>query len=293
MGKIGYTLEIMRSSWHVLMQDKELLLFPLFSAVCCLIVAGSFALPLYAMAGSDDGDTVAVTRSEGDSEGFTAEDAGKLAVGFAFYFCNYFVIVFFNSAIVACAVYRMKGGDPNVGLGLRAAFARLPQIFGWALVAATVGMILRGLENNKRGVGRFVVGLLGMAWTLLTFLVIPVMVVEKKGPIASFTESTRLLKKTWGEQLVGNFGFGLIFFLLFLPGIALIFGGVMAFQAHAALAVALIAVAVAWLILLSLVQTALQSIFQAALYLYAKEGVAPEGFDAGSLGGALSSAGRA
>ena len=32
---------------------------------------------------------------------------------FAFYFCNYFVIVFFNAALVSCALIRFNGGEPT------------------------------------------------------------------------------------------------------------------------------------------------------------------------------------
>lgn len=288
MGKIGYTLSMMRSSWEVLKQDKELLVFPLLSAICCLLVLASFALPMMATADGDTGTEVEATASAHAAEGkVTAKQITHYVLGFAFYFCNYFVIIFFNSAVVACAVYRMKGGDPTLSTGFQAAFARLPQIFGWALVAATVGMILRALENNRRGVGRFIIGLLGMAWTVMTFLVVPVMVVERKGPFASLKESVRLLKHTWGEQLIGGFAFGLIFFLLSIPGIAAIIFGFFTIAKSAALAVVLIAVGVAYMILVGLIQATLQGIFQAALYLYAKEGTAPAGFAASDLGAAM------
>ena len=127
---------------------------------------------------------------------------------FLFYFLNYFIVIFFNSAVIACAILRMRGGEPTLSIGFNAALSRLPQIVGWALVAATVGLILRALENvaRKRGnlVGQIVAGLLGMAWSVVTFLVVPILVVEKKGPFEAVKESAALLRKTWGEQLVGG-----------------------------------------------------------------------------------------
>src|SRR4029077_13330612 len=105
--------------------------------------------------------------------------------------------------------------------------ARLPVIAGWALVSATVGLILRIIEDRSARIGQIVAALLGMAWTVVSFLVVPILVIENKGPIAALKDSTALLKKTWGEQLVSNFSFGMIFFLLALPAFALfILGGV-------------------------------------------------------------------
>jgi len=279
MGKFGYTFSMMGASWEVLKKDKELLLFPLLSAICCLVVMASFALPMFMTGAWEPPDAETAT---------TAQQVGYYALLFLFYFCNYFVIIFFNSAVVACAIMRMRGGDPNVAIGFRAAMMRLPQIVGWALVAATISVILRVIENSHKKAGRFIAGLLGMAWSLLTFLVVPVLVVEKKGPIEAFKESSRLLKKTWGEQLIGNFGFGLVFFVLGIPGILLIVFGVLAIGgAGVAVGAVLIGLGILYMILLGLIQSTLQTIFQAALYLYARDGKAPEGFDERSLSGAM------
>ena len=124
-----------------------------------------------------------------------------------------------------------------------------------------------------------------MAWTLISFLVVPILVLENKNPIAALQESTALLKKTWGEQLVSNFSFGAIFFLLALPAFGLIILGSM--SGHAIAMIACVVVAVVYLIVLFLVQSTLQAIFQTALYLYARDGVVPQGFDAEVLGTAL------
>lgn len=285
MGRMGYTFSMMRSSWQVLKMDKELIFFPIFSVICCVIILASFLVPmLYVQSAQED---TAETAAE-PTEKTPAEKAVYGGILFLYYFCNYFVIIFFNSAVVACAVHRMRGGDPDIAFGLRAASNRLPQIFGWALVSATVGVALRLLENSRRGVGRFIAGLLGMVWTVLTFLVVPVMVVERKGPVVAFKESAALLKKTWGEQLIGHFAFGIVFFLLAIPGLALVALGIFtATGASLALGVLLLVLGATYLILCGLVQSVLQTVFQAAVYLYAKEGRVAEGFDEASLRGAM------
>ena len=155
----------------------------------------------------------------------------KSSVGrllFAFYVVNYFVIVFFNSALIACAIIRFKGGNPTIGNGFSAAFSRMPQILGWALVAATVGLILKIIESRSEKLGALVAGLLGMAWSAVTYFVVPVIVVEQAGPVQAGRRSLDILKKTWGEALTANFGIGFIVFLASLAGIIPLVLGVVA-----------------------------------------------------------------
>src|SRR6266487_4947954 len=275
MNKISRTWSLMSACWMILKKDKETLVFPLMSGVCCLLLLASFALPLY---------FTGAWQAPG-SGAATAQQVLYYGTLFLFYVCNYFVVIFFNSALVACATIRMGGGDPTVGDGFRVAVSRLPVIAGWALVSASVGLVLRIIEDRSDKVARFVAGLLGMAWTVVSFLVIPILVVENKSPLAALRESTVLLKKTWGEQVVGNFSFGLLFFLLGIPAYALIALGI--FSGSWAAAILCIGLAVVYLIVLALVQSALQAIFQAAVYLYARNGQVPEGFRAEFLSGAM------
>ncbi|MCH2212623.1 MAG: DUF6159 family protein [Fuerstiella sp.] len=256
-------------SFHVLRLDKELLLFPLLSGMACMLVLASFAGPLWytdGMAALEEGDVT--------------KNPVVLVVMFAFYAVNYFVIVFFNSALVACAMIRFKGGDPTVGDGLRAASRRLPQIAGWALVSATVGLILRIIESRSERVGQFVAALLGMAWTVTTYFVVPILVVEKAGPVEACRRSVSIMKRTWGESLSASFSAGLINFLLGLPGLILIVPGMfLIVNGSPAPGIGLIVAGVVLLLLASLVSSAVNTILLAALYLYATEGNVPEYFD--------------
>ena len=264
----------MSECWQVLKQDKSLLVFPLISGICCLLLLASFAIPIYATGAWEPPGRDAATQRQ----------VAYYGTLFAFYVCNYFIVVFFNAAIVACAAVRLGGGNPTIADGLRAAASRLPVIAGWALVSATVGLVLRIIEDRSDKIGRIVAGLLGMAWTIVSFLVVPILVVENKGPIAALKDSTALLKKTWGEQLASNFSFGMIFFLLAIPAFGPILLGI---HLGGVALMACIGVAVIYLIVLALIQSALQAIFQTALYLYARDGQVPEGFHAEVLEGAL------
>lgn len=281
MGKFSRTFSLMRASWEVLKQDKELLFFPLLSAIGCALVLASFAAPILALT---DWQAAGESMAAGTAEALSVSD-GKVSADqimqmlglFLFYCCNYFVIIFFNAGLIACAEIRMEGGDPTVADGLRAAWSRLPAILGWAVLAATVGLVLRMIEERSNMVGKIVAGLLGMAWSITSFLVVPILVIENEGPLSALQRSTSMLKKTWGEQIIGNFSFGLIFIVLALPLALLLFTGI------AAQSVALVVVSVIGFIVIALAQSALQGIFQAALYLYMRDGEAPEGFEASAL----------
>lgn len=279
MGKFANTWSLMKASLQVLKKDKELLVFPVMSGICCLFVLALFAVPAF---------TSGYWQPPGEGASLN-EKVNYYSLLFLLYFCNYLVIVFFNSAIVACAVIRMQGGDPTVKDGFRAAGARLSLIIGWALVSATVGLVLRIIEDRSEKVGRIIAALLGMAWSVMSFLVIPILIVEKKGPITALKESTLMLKKVWGEQLIGNFSFGLVFFALALPAILLVaIVGAFTPSLETMLPLFLVAgVALLYLIGLVVVNSALHAIFQTAVFLYARDNQVPPGFQADMLMNAM------
>jgi len=276
--RIANGWELTKQSFNVLRMDKELLLFPLVSGLACIAVLASFAVPLW-MTGY--GEALA------SDEQLETNVAGY-AVLFAFYFCNYFLIVFFNAALVACAVIRFQGDNPTLWDGLGAAMARLPQIFGWALVAASVGVILRVIESRSERAGAFVASLLGMGWSIVTFFVVPVIVIEKAGPVKAVQRSTTILRKTWGESLTANFGIGIIAFLLNIPAILLIVAGMfLATAVNVPLGIVVSATGMLALLVISLISTATSAIVLAALYLYGATNKVPGAFDAEQLTGAF------
>lgn len=265
--------EIITQSYAVLKKQKTLVLFPILSGIACLLVVISFVAPMLAMP-----DLMQKISNKGNDPQQRNIIFG--VVGFAFYFINYFIIIFFNAALASCAVMHFKGIEPTLGDGLSAAGRRLPQILGWALVAATVGMILRAIQDRSEWLGRIVVGMLGLVWTAVTYLVVPVLAVEGKGPIDALKRSSELLRRTWGEGLAGGLSFGLIGFLLVLPGILLIFGGAMAGAAiqNTPLMIVGIVLGVIYLLVTSIILSTLKQIYIAGLYLYAAEGVMPGGY---------------
>jgi hypothetical protein len=264
--------ERLKNSWalamasaRVLSADKELVLFPVISAVALTIVSAAFVVPMF----------------------FLTDANGKLAgpvsfiVGFAFYVVSYFVIFFSNSALVGAALIRLRGGDPTVADGFRIAMGKVGTIFGYALVAATVGIILRAIQERAGLIGRIITGLIGIVWNVATFLVVPVLVNENVGPVDAVKRSSALLKKTWGEQVVGNFGIGSIMglasfalMLVFVPLLML----AAASQSGLALGIT-IGGFILSVMVLALINATLSGIYTAAVYRYAAEGVVGDGFE--------------
>lgn len=263
----GRTWALTKQSFSVLRADKEILLFPVLSAIAAIIVTISFLVPLVM--------TGAIPKAG------QQPTAAFWAAMFVFYYLNYFVIIFFNSALVACADIRLSGGDPTVGDGLRAATQRIGRIATWALVASTVGLILRMLEQRFEKLGQLAIALVGTAWTLVTYFMVPVIIFEDLSIFDSIKRSASLFKDRWGEQVTGGLGFGLLSFLLAIPGLLLGLAG------FAIYPVAGIVVAVIYFLVLAAVFSAVKGIFVVALYRYATRGEAPASFSAEQLQGAF------
>lgn len=262
--KISRSWTLVQASAAVLRSDKELLLFPLISSIAALMVAITFAVPVIGL------------------RIFEGGEIGVLGgiVGFLFYLCQYFVIFFFNTALVGAAMIRLEGGDPTVSDGLRIARSKVGVILGYAAIAATVGLVLQMISEKAGFLGKIVIGLVGMAWTVASFLVVPILVSRDVGPIDAVKESIELLKRTWGENVAGNVGIGMAFGLITMLVVVLAIGLVIAAAAvggvKLAIAVGIVgALAVA---LVAVIQAALSGIYSAAVYRYAVDGVAPPGF---------------
>jgi len=278
MDKISNSWALVKQSFAILSKDEELMLLPILSAISCLLVSASLlgagGLYVYPQIQAAAAAQLAWRPSHAMLSGFV----------FLFYLVNYFVIIFFNTALVSAASVRLEGGKPTVRGGLRVAWQRLGVIFQWALVAATVGMILRMIAERSGFIGRLVVGFVGMAWTLATFFVVPVIAFEDVGPVAAVVRSTELFRKNWGEEVVGTFSFGLIFFLLALPGILLpLLGNSLAGAYGATIGATLMVV---YFVVLAVINASAHGIFLAALYRYANSGEASPGFSHGAFSSA-------
>lgn len=275
-GKFSRSWALMKASADVLRSDKSLLLFPLLSGLCTLVVAASFLIPVGLMVMGD---------LHAGEDFHQRMSAGTTALMFVFYLVQYFVIIFFQTALTGVALMHLRGEPASVAAGFALARSRLRSILGYALIAATVGLVLRMVQERMGLIGRLVMGFLGLAWTVASFLVVPLIASEDVGPIDAVKRSVELLKRSWGENLIGNGGIGVVFGVIM--GVAILIAAIVMVAAMASQSIAVIVLAgvvvVTGFIVLALIQSSLQGIYAAALFRYAESGEASMGFEQGLL----------
>ncbi|MDO8874441.1 MAG: DUF6159 family protein [Methanoregula sp.] len=258
---IGRSFALVKTSWNILMDDKNLLVFPILSGIVSLIVLLTFALPLLFtdnfMSGTDLGPIMFY---------------GLL---FVFYAVSYFVVIFFNTALITCVNARLNGKEATIGDGLSNAIRHFGPILAWSLISATVGLILQVLEDKAGFIGQIAATLVGGAWGLVTFFVVPILILEDKGVADSVKDSVSLIKKTWGESIVGGGSIFLVFLVIGIIAAIGIFAIWLVSQSFL-LAIALLIIVVA---ILAIIASAMQGIFVTALYTYARTGTIPSSFN--------------
>jgi hypothetical protein len=263
-GRIQNSIELAKGSWGVLRDDRKLMVLPLLSGLAMLVVALAFFGPV----------ALIVDNGAGDSSKPIAWILG--AIG---YLVITYVLVFFNAALVWAADKRLRGEPVTIGEAVHAAGARAHVLLPWAVLSATVSIALRALEERAGIIGRIVGSLIGLAWSLVTFLVLPVLVIEQIGPIQAVKRSAELFKRTWGENMIANAGIGIVALIATIAGaipcvLLVAIGGPLAVLGIVAL--------VTWVIGVQIVAAALTGILQMALYRYAVDGTVP-GFDIDNL----------
>ena len=257
MGSIGRGLRLVKASWSVIKVDRELLLLPVFSFALILLVAAVFALGAFGIGLPERGRN---------------PSPALYVLAFLFYVATSFVAIFFNAAVIGTAMKRLRGQEARMADGLALAREHLGAIFVWAVITATVGMTLRMIQERVPLLGGIVVALLGVAWNVLTFFVVPVLLYEPVGVGGSIKRSASLFKQRWGEQFAGNATIGLVLFLagVLMAGVAVALGMLMP--------VVGIVVGVLGILAIAAVGSALSGVFNAALYRYATTGEASGAF---------------
>jgi hypothetical protein len=244
----------------LLREDKSLLIFPLLSSIAMLLIVASFAVPLYPL----------VTTMSRQGYMHTLDSLAYVGL-FVFYWIQFTIITFFNTALVEVAMDRLDGGNATTADGLRRAWARFPAIVAYAAIAASVGTVLRLIGERFGFIGKIVIGMIGLVWTVATALVVPVLAAEDVGPLEAVQRSVELIKKSWGEEVIGSTGIALAFFVVIA---ALAFCGGLLFLAAISVhsttfAVLVLAILVVSLCIAGLAQATLSGLYSASLYRYA------------------------
>ena len=253
----------------MLQHDRELAVLPILGALASLAVVAAIGIPIWLSTdGIDDGN--------GSAGGEPMLWIGGIIILLATTAIN----VFFNAAVVSGARERFSGGDPTISSAIKGAFSRLHVIVPWAILALTVGMVLVAIQRSGNMLTRFLGSFLDMAWGVLTFLVVPILVVEQTGPFSSLRRSGELLRHTWGENLISQVGFGIIGLAAAIPGILIFALGASTSGLGAVIGAV---IGFGWIALVMVVISTLTAIFQMALYIYATTGQVPAGFETSGI----------
>jgi len=292
-GRLSRGWSMARASFTVLKQYPRLAILPAMSGAIFLLVAGVILASLLPQLGLAHNTTSSIWNWLGDGK---SPSIWFYVAGFAVVFVMTAMAIFFNVALIHCALRAHAGETPSIRAGLAAAVSLLPQILGWALVTTTIGIVLNMITDALKDYLGFLGGLLGglleLSWAVITYFVVPVLVTEKVGPIAAVKRSAAVLRSKWGESLAGEARIGLLgtlFFLLsaliFAGGAALVFSkGAMAM---AGIGVILMVLGVLAAIVSMVVVQTLSTIFQSGVYIYATTGQVPPSLDRDLVEGAF------
>ncbi len=272
MGYFGRSWELGKTSWRVLRKDKELMWLPVLGGVASLIIAG-IVFGIIVLVSYDPSDGLGELNVGGGSVLLII--LGVIAAAIAVYF--------FQGALVHGARERLTGGDPTVASAIRGAWGRIGAIAPWAILALVVGFIINSIQAAAREragfLGAIMGSLLDLAWRVMSFLVMPIIIVENVGPFRALGRSKDLLRRTWGENLLAQAGLSIVGFILMLPGLLIAI-----FLGSGPLGLFGVIVGGLLMIFGAVVASALSAVYQTALYEYATTGESPAEFAEVNLG---------
>lgn len=265
--RMGNGWKISMAGFSVIRKNKQLLLFPILSGAVMILVISTFAL---AMFGTDFRQLESL---------FDESNPMRYVALFVYYLISYFVVVFFNMALIHCARLHFQGKTPTLSDGINFSMSRIGVIFSWALVAATVGLILRSIQEKAGIVGKIITGLVGIVWSVATFFVVPVLAYENLRPVDAVKRSAQIMREKWGESIGAGFSLFIVNILgLLLIAVPLFFiGSLISFWAS-------IVLAVLGVLFVTTLTSAAQTIFISAAYMKINNEQI-EGFDDDTIDG--------
>jgi Family of unknown function (DUF6159) len=260
MKRIRRGWALTKKSWALLNSHRELVRFPLYGGIATIILGLVFLGP-----------------------GAFALDKHTYGVGVPLIVIGIYVLsvvgIYFSVGLAACADRIFRGESATVGDGIAVANQRFGAICGWAALSTAIAVVIGLLENQGGALGDIAGRLVGAAWSLVTFLAVPVIAIEGTGPFPTLKRSASLFKERWGQQITGNLAIGGAVFLLgLLPAIVLIVLGLVIWSSVGFLGALLVVIGALVLCVALVISKALSGIFGVALYRYALEGEVVGGF---------------
>lgn len=275
-------------SLAVLKRNPKLLVFPLFAGLSSLaflaLLLGSTFGAFVGISGIEAIETPsALETTISNNPGIT------VAALFLGYLGTTFVSVFFTGALVAESRHAFAGEPVNLKRGMARAWAAKYKLFAWALIAATVGIIIDAIEGSDSPLSQVFAAVFGVAWTIITFFVVPVAVLDSESTVREmFTRSGRTFRENIGETVIGLIAPRAIGGVV---GVATV-GLVIVLSDLTSSALVLAPILVVGLILAQLLSTTIRGIIKALLYVHATEGQAPDGFDSTDIDAMVSGSNR-
>src|ERR1043166_3787296 len=295
MSKFQRSWMLFKSSVSVIARNKQLLVFPIVIFVCTVVIVLFFLAPpllrptgypyLPAQHWQAIYHSIFTQSANSGGQGGSQMAFPPAAAAYLvfLYFVSMFIATFFNVAFYHEILAALGGQPVDIGRGLKFAGTKLGAILMWTLFAGLVGLLIKALERRLELVGRIIARLLGLAWSVAAVFAIPVIVREEHGinPVAMLQKSAGLLKRTWGEALIGYAG-------LTFANVLILFGSLLVLGVAVAASIVLtnfwilVPVVVLWLVAVfawSYVTSVASQIFKGALYLYAAEGTIPQPYN--------------
>lgn len=274
MGRLTRGWGLAKQSLTVVLADASLGALVVLGAV----VSGAVALALLVPAAIlyDDGQT-----------------APAVILGLVGAYLATFLATFFAVALAAAAAEVLDGRDATVGRAVSVAWRALPAVAGWALLLLTVNLVLQLVASRLGPLGRIVTGLVGAAWGLVTFLVVPVVALEGLGPLEALRRSGALFRERWGEQMVGQVSIsGIVMLAALVPaGLLLALATLGPGEGIGPFEIVAIAAAILVVIVASVLGSAARAVFSVALLRYAAGAGAQAPFTAAELESAVRTGG--
>lgn len=280
IGKWKASRMIVRESWEVLKQDKEIMLFPVFSSIVTMFAVVLMSVVYYFVV--LNGNFGALNTS---SDASLNTPLNYLTM-FVYYLVVFFIVSFFEVCVLIVVQGRFSGQDLNMKDGLDGAKKNAGKILAWAAISATVGVILQIISDKSKILGKIVSFVLGSAWNLLTYFSLPALVIANLGVKDAFKESARVIRKNWGETIIVNFGVGLFFMVIFFV-LAVFCVGAIILAPVLPMFILVGVFFVLAVIILSIISATLSTIFKLALFNYARTGEVPKGFSRELIVGAV------